>query len=116
MVSTLEVWFLTDGDIDLLKRLEHVVTASFKSTDRDIRTRVECTPGTHTQVLEMLTRWAHNPAGTRFLWLNGMASTGKSTIAQSIRNGLDSDGMLTASFFCSRFAGEGRILFYDALS
>ena len=77
-------------------------------TDSDTRTRVECTPGTRTQILEMLTTWVHDPNETPFFWLNGMAGTGKSTIAQSICNRLDGDGMLAASFFCSRSAGGGR--------
>ena len=94
--------------IDLLKRLDHIPSASFESTDSDIQTRVECTPGTRTQVLDILIEWSLDPAGTPFFWLNGMAGTGKSTIAQSICNRLDADGRLAASFFCSRSAGGGR--------
>jgi len=74
----------------------------------DIQTRVECTPGTRTQVLDMLIAWTLDPEGTPFFWLNGMAGTGKSTIAQSICNRLNADGRLAASFFCSRSAGGGR--------
>jgi len=56
----------------------------------------------------MLTEWTLDAAGTPFFWLNGMAGTGKSTIAQSICNRLDEEGRLAASFFCSRSAGGGR--------
>ena len=35
-------------------------------------------------------------------WLNGLAGTGKSTIAQTIAEKLFADGQLGASFFCSR--------------
>jgi len=35
-------------------------------------------------------------------WLNGLAGTGKSTIAQTIAERLFADGRLGASFFCSR--------------
>jgi len=93
---------------ELLKRLGHVAGASFESSDAEIQARVECTPGTRTQVLEMLTKWAFDPDGTPFFWLNGMAGTGKSTIAQSICNRLDADKMLAASFFCSRSVGGSR--------
>ena len=93
---------------DLLKVLEHIPNASFESTDSEFQSRVECTPGTRTQILEMLTQWALDPGGTPFFWLNGMAGTGKSTIAQSICNRLHADGILAASFFCSRSAGGGR--------
>ena len=101
-------FLITDISIELLKKLEHIPGASFESTDSDIRTRVECTPGTRTQILEMLTAWTIDRNGTPFFWLNGMAGTGKSTIAQSICNHLYADGMLAASFFCSRAAGGGR--------
>jgi len=93
---------------DLLKRLEHIPGASFESTESYHQTRVECTPGTRTRILEMLTAWTLDRNGTPFFWLNGMAGTGKSTIAQSMCNRLDADGMLAASFFCSRSAGGGR--------
>jgi len=56
----------------------------------------------------MLTAWALDRNGTPFFWVNGMAGTGKLTIAQSMCNRLDADGMLAASFFCSRSAGGGR--------
>ena len=35
-------------------------------------------------------------------WLNGLAGTGKSTIAQSFSEAVSKDGFLGASFFCSR--------------
>ena len=35
-------------------------------------------------------------------WLNGLAGTGKSTIARTIAERLSADGQLGASFFCSR--------------
>jgi len=101
-------FLITNISVELLKNLDHIPSASFESTDSDIQTRVECTPGTRTQILEMLTAWTLDPDGTPFFWLNGMAGTGKSTIAQSICNRLDADGMLAASFFCSRSAGGGR--------
>jgi len=101
-------FLITNISEDLLERLKHIPSASFESTDSDIQTRVECTPGTRTQILEMLTAWTLDRNGTPFFWLNGMAGTGKSTIAQSMCNQLDADGMLAASFFCSRSAGRGR--------
>ena len=35
-------------------------------------------------------------------WLNGLAGTGKSTIAQSFSETIDNEGLLGASFFCSQ--------------
>ena len=40
--------------------------------------------------------------GQRVFWLNGLAGTGKSTIAQTFAERMFADGKLGASFFCSR--------------
>lgn len=89
--------------------MDRVSDASFESTDSDIaQTRVECIPGTRTDVLAQLIDWASDPAETSFFWLNGMAGTGKSTIAQSVCNVLHAYGILGANFFCSRSAGSER--------
>ena len=45
-------------------------------------------------------------------WLNGLAGTGKSTIAQTIAERIFIDGRLGASFFCSRDFGDRRDLRY----
>jgi len=45
-------------------------------------------------------------------WLNGLAGTGKSTIAQTIAERLFTDGRLGASFFCSRDFEDRRDLRY----
>ena len=45
-------------------------------------------------------------------WLNGLAGTGKSTIAQTIAERLFADGDLGASFFCSRDFEDRRNLHY----
>jgi hypothetical protein len=46
--------------------------------------------------------WAKNPRGQNVFWLNGLAGTGKSTIAQSFSEAVANAGFLGASFFCSR--------------
>jgi len=45
-------------------------------------------------------------------WLNGLAGTGKSTIAQTIAERIFADGRLGASFFCSRDFKDRRDLRY----
>ena len=46
--------------------------------------------------------WAKNPQDRNVFWLNGLAGTGKSTIAQSFSEAVAKEGLLGASFFCSR--------------
>ena len=46
--------------------------------------------------------WAKDPEGAPVFWLNGLAGTGKSAIAQTIAERMFAQGFLGASFFCSR--------------
>jgi hypothetical protein len=62
----------------------------------------KCLPGTRESVLRDILLWAKNPRDQNVFWLNGLAGTGKSTIAQSFSEMVASDGSLGASFFCSR--------------
>jgi hypothetical protein len=62
----------------------------------------KCLPGTREIILQDITSWAKNPRDQNVFWLNGLAGTGKSTIAQSFSDTVAGDGFLGASFFCSR--------------
>ena len=62
----------------------------------------QCLPGTRESVLQNIMLWAKNPQGQTVYWLNGLAGTGKSTIAQSFAEMVSKEGILGASFFCSR--------------
>jgi hypothetical protein len=62
----------------------------------------KCLPGTRESVLRDILLWAKNPRDQNVFWLNGLAGTGKSTIAQSFSEMVAGDGFLGASFFCSR--------------
>jgi len=53
-------------------------------------------------VLLQLERWLKDERDHRVFWLNGLAGTGKSTIAQTFAEISFMDGKLGASFFCSR--------------
>ena len=46
--------------------------------------------------------WARKPQDQNVFWLNGLAGTGKSTIAQSFSDAIANERFLGASFFCSR--------------
>ncbi|KAF9778410.1 hypothetical protein BJ322DRAFT_1014654, partial [Thelephora terrestris] len=61
-----------------------------------------CLKGTRGPVLYGIGLWARDFDKTPVYWLNGLAGTGKSTIAQTISERLFADGQLGASFFCSR--------------
>jgi len=53
-------------------------------------------------VLSEIESWAKDFNQSPVFWLNGLAGTGKSTIAQTVSERVFADGQLGASFFCSR--------------
>jgi len=64
--------------------------------------RQGCLKGTRADVLLQLELWLKDKQDHRVFWLNGLAGTGKSTIAQTFAEISFADGKLGASFFCSR--------------
>jgi hypothetical protein len=61
-----------------------------------------CLRGTRESVLDGIMRWAEDPQDRHVFWLNGLAGTGKSTIAQTFAEMAANNRTLGASFFCSR--------------
>jgi hypothetical protein len=60
--------------------------------------------GTRVGIMKDILDWVHvvAPENPCVFWLNGLAGTGKSTIARTICERLDKEGLLGASFFISR--------------
>jgi hypothetical protein len=77
--------------------MHHTVEAGYRSGDRE-----GCLRGTRGDILQQLERWLDDKQGKRVFWLNGLAGSGKSTIAQTFAETTFADGKLGASFFCSR--------------
>ena len=65
-----------------------------------------CLRGTRKDVLWEIERWSTGEQEQHVFWLNGLAGTGKSTIAQTVAETAFADGKLGASFFCSRDFAE----------
>ena len=61
-----------------------------------------CLRGTRKDVLWEIEHWSTREQEQHVFWLNGLAGTGKSTIAQTVAEAAFADGKLGASFFCSR--------------
>ena len=77
--------------------MHHTPDAGYRCGDR-----VGCLKGTRKEVLLQIDQWLRNDGDQRIFWLNGLAGTGKSTIAQTFAEISFADGKLGASFFCSR--------------
>ena len=77
--------------------MPHTDEAGYRSGNRQ-----GCLRGTRGDVLLQLEHWLKDEQDHRVFWLNGLAGTGKSTIAQTFAETSFADGNLGASFFCSR--------------
>ncbi|CAE6460823.1 unnamed protein product [Rhizoctonia solani] len=100
--------YQSDRMFSLIDRLPSVLSATYNSAEGEGLKRGECTAGTRVQEIATLLGWVRNKAEGSVYWLNGMAGTGKTTIAFSVCAELDSAHMLGASFFCSRLREECR--------
>ncbi|KIK59121.1 hypothetical protein GYMLUDRAFT_170069, partial [Collybiopsis luxurians FD-317 M1] len=60
-----------------------------------------CTQGTRAKILQKIEKWANAPEGQVY-WMDGMAGTGKSTIAKSLCKTYEEKQILAGAFFCSR--------------
>jgi len=72
--------------------------------------RQGCLRGTRKEVLWEIEQWLTGQSDQHVFWLNGLAGTGKSTIAQTFAETAFADGKLGASFFCSQdFEGQSNL-------
>jgi type II secretory pathway predicted ATPase ExeA len=60
-----------------------------------------CLPDTRTDLQHQILEWAVSDSKSIF-WLNGMAGTGKSTIARTVAQSFKNQGLLGATFFFKR--------------
>jgi len=77
--------------------MPHTAGASYHSGNRQ-----GCLRGTRKAILWEIEHWSAEEHKQQIFWLNGLAGTGKSTIAQTFAEKMFADGKLGASFFCSR--------------
>ena len=89
--------------------MPHIVHLSILNSCRRARgagyqhgNRRGCLRGTRETVLIEIESWTKDFDKSPVFWLNGLAGTGKSTIAQTVAERVFADGLLGASFFCSR--------------
>ena len=84
-----------------LDRLRTAKGATYDSYEND-KEHTECVPGTRKELLDEIEQWAASPSGKCIFWLNGMAGTGKTTIARTVARCLKDKRLLAASFFFKR--------------
>src|SRR5579859_4063060 len=84
----------------LLRLLPFAARAAFDSSINQHKPL--CLPETRKAVLKTINEWVTGHHDECIFWLNGMAGTGKSTIARTVARTCDSRKQLGASFFFSR--------------
>ncbi|CAE6433698.1 unnamed protein product, partial [Rhizoctonia solani] len=100
---------------DVKKQLEaslslSVDDARYNSSYSTTIKRRGCTAETREAIHQTLQEWVLNPTSEKIYWMNGMAGTGKTTIAYSLCEWLENTNRLGASFFCSRISSTCRSL------
>jgi hypothetical protein len=85
------------AELLVLNTCPHARGAGYEHGDRQ-----GCLTGTRETVLDEIESWTKDFDRSPVYWLNGVAGTGKSTIAQTTAERVFADGRLGASFFCSR--------------
>jgi hypothetical protein len=87
-----------------LQNLPCASTAAFDSTDEDRMPR--CLEKTRVELLSDIESWVQDPGGSQFFWLQGIAGTGKSTVARTVAKSFQDHRILGASFFFKRGHAE----------
>jgi len=101
MVLTL---FSTIPQDELQRYLPRAHGAAFNSFERQHDPL--CLQDTRVDILETIRQWVGTQDGKNIFWLNGLAGTGKSTIARTIAREYYDQNRLGASFFFSRGGGD----------
>ncbi|KAA6414866.1 MAG: hypothetical protein FRX48_01616 [Lasallia pustulata] len=84
--------------------LPYAVDAPFNTYSR--QHDPTCLPDTRVDLLREIYTWADGKDRRFIYWLNGLAGTGKSTIARTVARKYFDNGQLGASFFFSRGGGD----------
>ncbi|KAB5588809.1 hypothetical protein CTheo_7751 [Ceratobasidium theobromae] len=113
--AMLGIWNAVDEQIVRLisqgTRLERLMPAKMAKYDSSLSTEISrrtCTEGTRTSILASLNGWTDDPGMPPIYWIDGMAGTGKTTIACTFSEQLEKRKQLGASFFCTRTSAECR--------
>ncbi|CAE7102452.1 unnamed protein product [Rhizoctonia solani] len=106
--ASMSIWRTVDEQL-VNTRLEGLKPAKEATYDSSLSTvvgRRTCTEGTRTKVLAGLDDWLYDSNSLSIYWMNGMAGTGKTTIASTFCERAERRKVLAASFFCTRSSAE----------
>ncbi|CAE6456641.1 unnamed protein product, partial [Rhizoctonia solani] len=108
--ATMSTWSIANEHL-VNARLEGLSPVKQATYDSSLSTQINrrgCTEGTRVGVLAGIDGWLHNTTSPSIYWMNGMAGTGKTTIASTFCERVEERKLLAASFFCTRSSAECR--------
>ncbi|CUA69218.1 Vegetative incompatibility protein HET-E-1 [Podospora anserina] [Rhizoctonia solani] len=108
--ASMSTWNLVD-EIRVEQQLNSLRPSNLARFNSELSIGVSrrgCTKNTRTTILEESVAWSENPDTAKIYWMNGMAGTGKTTIAYSLCERFEARKQLAASFFCTRASPECR--------
>jgi hypothetical protein len=99
---------------DDINQIKNLTTSSLANGD----IHQFCMDGTRHNILKEIQNWSKNATSAQILWLNGVAGSGKSTVAQQMAREWKEDSRLAGRFFFSRDAEETRTtkLFFSTVA
>ncbi|KAB5588584.1 Vegetative incompatibility protein HET-E-1 [Ceratobasidium theobromae] len=108
--ASMSTWVIANEQL-ANTRLGELAPAKLASYNSKLSTSINrrtCTEDTRKGILADLNIWSDNTDAKKVYWMDGMAGTGKTTIACTLASQLESRGQLAASFFCTRTSPECR--------
>ncbi|KAB5588036.1 hypothetical protein CTheo_8523 [Ceratobasidium theobromae] len=108
--ASMSTWAITNEHL-VNTRLGELAPAKLASYNSKLSTSTDrrtCTEDTRKGILAKLNSWSDNTNAKKVYWMDGMAGTGKTTIACTLASQLESRGQLAANFFCTRTSPECR--------
>ncbi|KAF8748415.1 Polysaccharide lyase family 8, N terminal alpha-helical domain [Rhizoctonia solani] len=99
--ASLKMWTIAEQQLadSRLEALSPAHAAAYNSSLSEEVNRRSCTEGTRANILLELNEWSLDSSKPNIFWMNGMAGTGKTTIAYTFAQSLRARGTLGASFF-----------------
>jgi hypothetical protein len=100
------LFFLFDANVPFVANL--ALLKPVGSAEWDMVNIPACMQDTRVQLIADIAAWAQSTSGPGVFWLNGLAGTGKSTVALTVCRRFAEKGLLGASFFIARQVPERR--------
>lgn len=102
MSHTIVPVLTTDRSIMENRPIDLPIVHKARYDSEDVKSSPKCEPGTRIRILGVIEQWANQDVDQPLFWLVGPAGTGKSTIARSVIEILETETLVLAGYFFKR--------------